>query len=461
MCYIINPPWAFAAAFSLVTRFMDEKTRKKLVVLGSGPELPAKLKAALGPAAHVPAAAVTGPSPLSGPIEGMVGAHEVVYEYIAERTRREAQHGENGPDSHSAVDGTRTFATLSNMGPAAAAVPATTNPLWHTQGPPSPLASPGGGVPPPSSFAPPLPPPALPPRRSASPAPGAGGPPVPLGRSRAPSLSFEAGANPFGSGAPSPSGTSWSLAEAASPRAAAPKSPGATDAFRAAAAAAAQTLQAQQSAYVPAPIHGRTSSNAASLADGHGGAGPPSTDGGGSAGMGDEGRDEWFDADDGLGGWGAPESHASKRLLLDGPVSFRRAAEAEEGGNLFGREKGDEPSSSASLLHGAHDGSAASSSTHPSAAQSAAYAAHSAAAAVKAGLSHFADNAAAAASVVVDGSRATRGRQLLRNVSEENFGVMGISNGGGSHAGSDYGFGDDEPPPAKCCFCIRWRRRRR
>ena len=35
-CYIINPPWAFSAAFGLVTRFLNENTRKKIQARSPG-----------------------------------------------------------------------------------------------------------------------------------------------------------------------------------------------------------------------------------------------------------------------------------------------------------------------------------------------------------------------------------------------------------------------------------------
>lgn len=106
-CYIINPPWAFSAAFNLVTRFLDEKTRKKVQVLPSGPDLHARLKQLLGPDAHIPAAAVSGTgipdfNSVDFPAKGLLGAHEIVYQYVAERERAIAT-GE-------AVDGPRHLA---------------------------------------------------------------------------------------------------------------------------------------------------------------------------------------------------------------------------------------------------------------------------------------------------------------------------------------------------------------
>jgi len=112
-CYIINPPWAFSAAFNLVTRFLDEKTRKKVQVLGSGPDLPAKLRAVLGPDAFIPAAAVTGPVD-GAPVDGLLGAHDICYEYVAERERAIAR-GE-AVDGARALASSRSYAALAALG---------------------------------------------------------------------------------------------------------------------------------------------------------------------------------------------------------------------------------------------------------------------------------------------------------------------------------------------------------
>ena len=139
-CYIINPPWAFSAAFNLVTRFLDEKTRKKVQVLPSGPDLHARLKALLGPDAHIPAALVTGSSvPDFGssdfPAKGLVGAHEIVYEYIAEREKALAR-GE-GVDGPRHLANSRSYAQMTALGAASVASPGVAQPPT-----PSLLASP-------------------------------------------------------------------------------------------------------------------------------------------------------------------------------------------------------------------------------------------------------------------------------------------------------------------------------
>ena len=135
-CYIINPPWAFSAAFNLVTRFLDEKTRKKVQVLPSGPDLHARLKALLGPDAHIPAALVTGSSvpdfaASDFPAKGLVGAHEIVYQYIAEREKALAR-GE-GVDGPRHLANSRSYAQMAALGgasgPASVSSPGAAPPL--------------------------------------------------------------------------------------------------------------------------------------------------------------------------------------------------------------------------------------------------------------------------------------------------------------------------------------------
>jgi hypothetical protein len=172
-CYIINPPWAFSAAFGLVTRFLDEKTRKKVQVMGSGAELLTRLKDALGPDAHLPASALTGPLDAGPgargvPADGLVGAHEVCFAYVAEREGC-IRRGE-AVDTPRALSGSASYAQLAALGkrPGAAAAAGgayLAPPLWGAA-PGSVRAAPAAGAlpplpllpPPPNSPLPPLPP---------------------------------------------------------------------------------------------------------------------------------------------------------------------------------------------------------------------------------------------------------------------------------------------------------------
>lgn len=108
-----------------MTRFLDEKTRKKVQVMGSGAELLSRLRDALGPDAHLPASALTGAleaSYGSSALEGLVGAHEVCYEYVAEREQSLARG--DTVDSPRHVKSSRSYAQLAALGGAPGAMAA-------------------------------------------------------------------------------------------------------------------------------------------------------------------------------------------------------------------------------------------------------------------------------------------------------------------------------------------------
>ena len=74
--------------------------------MGSGAELLSRLRDALGPDAHLPASALTGAleaSYASSALEGLVGAHEVCYEYVAERERARQVGGTPDDPVHDAL----------------------------------------------------------------------------------------------------------------------------------------------------------------------------------------------------------------------------------------------------------------------------------------------------------------------------------------------------------------------
>jgi hypothetical protein len=140
-CYIINPPLLMSAVFSLVARMMDEKTRAKIqVVPGSGAELAAKLRELLGPDAHVPTAAVSGPP---GDGAGLLNSHELVFAYVAERERLLGQGCD--PDAPPAVHSSASYGRLAALGggapPPRGTVP---NPLNAPPPPPPPPQAPPG-----------------------------------------------------------------------------------------------------------------------------------------------------------------------------------------------------------------------------------------------------------------------------------------------------------------------------
>jgi hypothetical protein len=192
-CYIINPPWAFSAAFGLVTRFLDEKTRKKVQVMGSGAELLTRLQEALGPDAHLPPSALTGPLEASlarsPAADGLLGAHEVCYAYVSERAGCIAR-GEP-VDTPRAVHGSRSYAQLAALGPRKAGAAGAdvaaggaylAPPLWSSTASSGPMSTRPGVVPPPLHVPahplpplPLLPPPPLSPAPSLPPRPGGGG----------------------------------------------------------------------------------------------------------------------------------------------------------------------------------------------------------------------------------------------------------------------------------------------
>jgi hypothetical protein len=119
-----------------VTRFLDEKTRKKVQVMGSGAELLSRLRDALGPDAHLPASALTGAleaSYGSSALEGLVGAHEVCYEYVAEREQSLARG--DTVDSPRHVKSSRSYAQLAALGGAPGAMAAAR--AWRWMGRPA------------------------------------------------------------------------------------------------------------------------------------------------------------------------------------------------------------------------------------------------------------------------------------------------------------------------------------
>jgi hypothetical protein len=214
--------------------------------MGSGAELLVRLQEALGPDAHLPPSALTGPLEASlarsPALDGLLGAHEVCYAYVGERAGCIAR-GEP-VDTPRALNGSRSYAQLAALGPrkasggagagAGAGADAASSggaylapPLWSSSASGS-LSTRPGVVPPPAVMLPPLPPlpplpllppPPLSPAPSLPPRPGQGqhahaaalaalaSPPPPSynGRGRA-SVSSDVFASPIGWGPSDPFG---------------------------------------------------------------------------------------------------------------------------------------------------------------------------------------------------------------------------------------------------------------